>query len=139
MEFRPFSIQEFLAAYYIANLPVDEQLLVLEEKFWKSVLFSNTFSLYTSYTNGQQLSFKQFLSGGNNNTLLVDAFLDDALKCVLLHRRFSEADDKAICTSILNSSLFHIKVLNLSKIRLSPYAFSVECVALFLTSSPDKT
>ena len=55
--FLHFSIQEYLAAHYIANLPADEELEIIEAKFWSSILF-NMFSMYIVITKGQRPSFK---------------------------------------------------------------------------------
>ena len=44
INFLHFSIQEYLAAHYIANLPFDEELKIIEEKFWSNIHF-NMFSI----------------------------------------------------------------------------------------------
>ena len=52
-----FSIQEFLAAYHITQLPPHEELQILKSKFW-SCLHSNMIAMYTSITKGQRPAFK---------------------------------------------------------------------------------
>ena len=44
INFLHFSIQEYLAAHHIANLPADEELKIIEEKFWSKIHF-NMFSI----------------------------------------------------------------------------------------------
>ena len=68
-----FSIQEYLAAYNVTQLPPDEELQVLKTKFW-SHLYSNMFAIYISITNGQQSAFKHFLSDGDDTITISDIF-----------------------------------------------------------------
>ena len=130
-----FSIQEFLAAYHITQLPLDEELLVLKAKFWGR-LHSNMFLMYTSLTNGQRSAFKQFLSGGNDAIIISETFLRDQLKCLHLFHTFHEAKDETMYTSIQQAQIFSDKVIDLHNTSLSPY--DIECVTLFLTCSPYK-
>ena len=130
-----FSVQEFLAAHHITQLPPDEELQVLEAKFW-SDLHSNTFTIYTSLTKGQRSAFKIFLSGGDNKIAIGKKFLKDQLKCLRLFHYFWEANDKAMCTATQQAQIFDDKVIDLSETSLSPY--DIECVTLFLTCSPHK-
>ena len=66
INFLHVSIQEYLAAYHIANLPADEELKIIEEKFWSAIHF-NMFSIYIALTKGQRPSFKHFLCEGNKS------------------------------------------------------------------------
>jgi len=131
-----FSIQEFLAAYHITQLPPEEELRVLEAKFWSDIHF-NMFAMYTSLTKGQRSAFKRFLSGEDNSITIAKIFLKDQLKCLQLYRCFYEANDEAFYTSIQTAKTFiRNKVINLEYTNLTVY--DVECVTLFLTSSPHK-
>ncbi|XP_065888898.1 nucleotide-binding oligomerization domain-containing protein 2-like [Dysidea avara] len=129
-----FSIQEFMAAHHITQLPPDEELRVLEAKFWSDI-HSNMFAMYTSLTKGQRSAFKQFLSGGDDTITIAEIFLKEQLKCLRLFRSFHEASDEAMYTSIQQAQIFDNKVINLST-SLSPY--DIECVTLFLTCLPHK-
>ena len=149
--FSHFSIQEFLAAYHVASLPVREELVVLRAKFWSNI-HANMFSIYTTLTKGNQpalkqflqqpsflQTFKQFFSGVKDNTTVYAVskkFLNDQIKCLHLFRCFKEAGDEEICQSISNAKGFDNKVINLSYTSLSPY--DIECIALFLSCSPHK-
>ena len=132
INFLHFSIQEYLAAHHIANLPADEELKIIEEKFWSDIHF-NMFSIYVSLTKGQRPSFKHFLCGGNKAIAISDKFLNNQLQCLRLYRCFHEAGDVDICKTIERSVRFSDKVINLSATRLT--ASDVECVTVFLTSS----
>ena len=130
--FLHFSIQEYLAAYHIANLPADEELKIIEEKFWSAIHF-NMFSIYVSLTKGQRPSFKHFLCGGNKSIIISDKFLNDQLRSVRLYRCFQEAGDVDICKTIERSVKFSDKKIDLHYTRLT--ASDLECVTVFLTSS----
>ena len=132
INFLHFSIQEYLAAHHIANLPADEELKIIEEKFWSNIHF-NMFSIYVSLTKGQRPSFKHFLCGGNKAIAISDKFLNNQLQCLRLYRCFHEAGDDDICKTIERSVTFSNKEINLSYTRLT--VSDVECVTVFLTSS----
>jgi len=150
--FLHFSIQEFLAAYHITQLPAHKELVVLRKKFWSDI-HANMFSIYTTLTKGQQPAFKQFLrqeqpsilqtfkqffSHGSDEAVIVvsQKFLDEKIKYLRLFRCFKEAGDEEICESITNAKYFNDKVIDLHHNSLSPY--DIECVTLFLTCSPYK-
>ena len=130
-----FSIQEFLSAHHIIQLLPDEELRVLEAKFWSDI-HSNMFAMYISLTKGQRSAFKQFLSGSDDSIAIAEIFLKNQLKCLRLFRSFHEANDEAMHTSIQQAQIFDNKIINLSPTSLSPY--DIECVTLFLTCSPHK-
>ena len=130
--FLHFSIQEYLAAHHIANLPADEELQIIQQHFWSELHF-NMFSIYITLTKGQQSSFKHFLCGGNKAITISDKFLNNQLQSIRLYRCFHEAGDADICRTIEQSVN---KEINLSGTRLT--AIDVECVTVFLTSSSHK-
>ena len=132
INFLHFSIQEYLAAHHIANLPADEELKIIEEKFWSDIHF-NMFSIYVSLTKGQRPSFKHFLCDGNKAIAISDKFLNNRLQCLRLYRCFHEAGDVDICKTIERSVTFSDKRINLRSTSLT--ASDVECVTVFLTSS----
>ena len=135
INFLHFSVQEYLAAHHIANLPADEELKIIEEKFWSDIHF-NMFSIYVSLTKGQRPSFKHFLCDGNKAIAISDKFLNDQLQCLRLYYCFHEAGDVDICKTIEQSVKFSDKVIDLGGTRLT--ASDVECVTVFLTSSSHK-
>ena len=121
--FLHFSIQEFLAAYHVIQLPELDELKVLQEKFWSDV-HSNMFSIYTTLTKGQRPAFKGFLrqeqpsflqtfkryfSPSRSDVVISEKFLDDQIKSLHLFRCFYEAGDDEICRSIETSKCFSDK------------------------------
>ena len=141
--FLHFTIQEFLAAYHVANLSPNNELIILKEYFWNDS-HSNMFSIYITLTKGQRPSFKQFIKpslGQRFKGLLAGAqfsnrFHGDTVKCLHLFRCFLEAGDKEICRSIENEKVFEDKAVNILNFRLS--SSNIECVAIFLTCSSHK-
>ena len=135
LHFTHFTMQEFLAAHYISNLPPSEELRVIEANFWSNI-HSNMFSIYISLTKGQRSAFKQFLSCGNEKIAISDEFLTDQLKCLILYRCFKEAGDHILCNTIERANIFHDRVINLELTTLT--GSDMECISLFLTSSFNK-
>ena len=135
LNFIHFTIQEFLAAHYISNLSLNEELKVIEANFW-SKIHSNMISIYISLTKGQRSAFKQFLSGGNESIAISDEFLTNQLKCLILYRCFKEAGDHTLCNTIERANIFHDRVIRLWGTTLT--GSDMECISLFLTSSFNK-
>ena len=133
--FLHFSIQEYLAAHYITNLPADEELKIIQDKFWSKIHF-NMFSMYISLTKGQRPSFKHFLCGGNEAVIISHKFLNDQLRCLHLYHCFHEAGDEDICKAIEQSVMFSDKKIYLRRTTLT--ANDVESVTALLTSSSHK-
>ena len=134
LNFIHFTIQEFLAAHYIAHLPPNKELKVIEANFWRDIYF-NMFTIYISLTKGQRSSFKTFLSGGNEAITIADEFLKDQLKCLRLYKCFNEVEDYKMCQTIERAEIFKSKEIDLmSKVTAS----DIECISLFLTSSFNK-
>ena len=144
-KFFHISIQEFLAAYRITNLPPNRELRILRDKFWNES-YSNTFAIYMALTKGERPSFKQFIKPSlgqrikgffkGEEVTISDQFLDTNLKCLHLFRCFFEADNDEMCASIETAKNFDNKIITFWDARLSPS--DVECLTIFLTRSSHK-
>ena len=134
LNFIHFTMQEFLAAHYVAHLPPNEELKVIEANFWRENHL-NMFSIYISLTKGQRSSFKTFLSGGNEAIAIADKFLKDRLKCLRLYKCFNEVKDYKMCQTIERAEIFKSKEIHLWNTLT---ASDMECISLFLTSSFNK-
>ena len=130
MNFLHFSIQEYLAAHHIANLPADEELKIIEEKFWSDIHF-NMFSMYVALTKGQRPPFKHFLCSGNKEIAISDKFLNNQLQCLRLYHCFYEADNVNICKTIQQSVTFSNREIDLCHTALT--ASDVECVTVAIS------
>ena len=129
--FLHFSIQEYLAAHHITNLPAEKELKIIKEKFWSSIHF-NMFSMYIAITKGQRPSFKHFLCDGNKAVTISDKFLNNTLQSLRLYHCFHEAGDVNICKTIEQSAKFDSREIVLGSTLT---ASDVECIVVFLNSS----
>ena len=125
-----FSIQEYLAAHYVANLPSDEERSILEEYFWSDIHY-NMFNHYVTLTKGQRPSFKLFLRSGNKAITIDDKFLEDELQGLRFYRIFYEAGDISTCKTI--EEKFTDKEISLASTTLSPN--NLEDLTTLLTCS----
>jgi len=124
-----YSVQEFLAAHYIAHLPQRDQLQALHEINRNiDILF-----LYIAIKGKKGFSCKLFLSGGNREKTISEEFLTDQLQCLRLYQRFHEIGEKTICASIEQTYVFNNEKINLRRIKLT--AYDMECIVLFIMSS----
>jgi len=133
LNFLHFSVQEFLAANYVSNLPPDEEFLILQDKFWERN-YLHMFRFYIALTKGQRQSFRRFLSGGNEAIVIDDKFTKNSLKSVWLYQCFSEAADDQMCSAIENK--FSDGMINFPGTKLS--ADDIEATGILLTSSSIK-
>ena len=116
INFLHFTIQEFLAAQYVANLSPKSELAILKEKFWSDSHF-NMFTIYIALTKGQRPSFKEFIKpslvqwfvGFLIGEQVVNRFFDDPVKCFHLFQCFFEAGDKEICRYIESARILMMK------------------------------
>jgi len=107
--FLHFTIQEYLAAYYIiTDLHPDDELHLLHEYFW-SDLHANMFAIYIMLTKRKRFSFKKFLSGGEDKIIIANKFLCDQLKSIRLFHYFYEAQDDQMRRSVEASAIFKKK------------------------------
>ena len=141
LNFIHFTIQEYLAAYYISNLQPNKELNLIKANFWSNIHF-NMFSMYVSLTKGQRSSFKKFLCGGffkklfSGGSAISQKFLKDQLKCLRLYYCFKEANDQTLCSTIERAKVFNNKLILLVGTLLT--TSDLECISLFLTSSYSK-
>ena len=139
--FLHFSIQEYMAAYYIAMLSDDELLKLLKDTFW-NVHYFNTWIMYVGITGGKHFIFAHFLSGNSYKLVshwlftpkyISKKILNDKIKCLYLLRCSAEADCK-ILSSVEN--VFEGQIIDLSNNNLS--IDDIRTLAVSLLRSPDK-
>jgi len=133
LNFIHFSLQEYLAAYYVASLSPNEEFSVLEKHFWSNTHY-NMFNIYVALTKGQHSSFKEFLRSGK---YLEHNYLtrEDKLRHIRLYRIFHEAEDHAMCQIVEEKLRKHIN-LDLERNSLSPN--NLEDLATFIAFSSCK-
>ena len=133
INFIHFSIQEFLAAHYVANLPPDEEMKILKNHFWSKSHW-NMFSLYVGLTKGQHSSFKKFLSEDDSEVGIAKKYLTEQALCLYLYQCFYEADEEA-CRNIADAEVFSNRII---KLRGPLLPTDVTTLSLFLSSSYNK-
>lgn len=99
VNFIHYSMQEFLAAYYVTSLSSNEELSVLQEKFWEDK-YLNMFYFYVALTEGQRVSFRRFLSCEDEEIAIDSKFLFYQLDRIWLYRCFTETADCHMCDII---------------------------------------
>ena len=138
--FLHYSIQEYMAAYYIASLPGNKLSSLLRETFWEMHYF-NTWAMYVGITGGRHFEFKHFLSG---NYLQISSWwfgiksissvvLRDKLKRLHLLRCSAEADHEMLSTV---ETIFQDEIIDLSNQYLS--VNDVRVLANLLLKLPHK-
>ena len=132
-----FSIQEYLAAFYISSLQGDEELKALQETFWTGS-HHNTWVIYIGITKGQKEAFKKFLCGGKPNASAISPeLLETSRKCLHLFECFDEAEDYKMCHLIDQAQIFNINGrINTSMDVLTPT--ELKSLSMFLTKTSIK-
>ena len=98
LHFLHFSIQEYMAAYYISMLSNAKQIKLLKDTFWEQRYY-NTWIMYVGITGASSFALKHFLSGNRiqlitklSSTLSVSTrLLNDKVKCLHLFQCLVES------------------------------------------------
>ena len=129
--FLHLSVQEYLAAHYIAQLSLYSQFTIIKERFW-SGSFSNMFKFFVNivFTNEEPQALRWFLSGKNICNHQAIAFFSHFKIIPLLMNHVST------CTPV-NAYLFS-KILNpclrfISKPFLKTTTYSTTTLSNFFT------
>ena len=138
LHFVHFSIQEYVAAYYIATLPQVELLGLLKRTFW-NFRFINAWIMYVGITGGKDPTFKDFLSGksyflgGLFGSSLSNEIKRDKIKCLHLLHCLAEAEHDLLSSV---ESIFEDGIIDLSHQTMSPH--NMRTLAVLLLRSHNK-
>ena len=135
--FLHYSVQEYMAAYYIASLKENELLQLLKETFW-NVHYFNTWIMYIGITGGKHYTFTHFLCGNYMKSWIFgpkisNEILNDKIKCLHLLRCSVEADCEML-SSVEN--IFQEQIIDLSNYNLS--VNDIHILAILLLQLPNK-
>ena len=120
--FTHFSIQEYLAAYYLSKSCYITQYCAIYNKFWKAEYFG-IWRMYTGITGGETIPLKMFLSGerimyagiryicGNKFPGISEECKKNKVMCLQLYLIFLEAPKSQIAEKL--SSIFDKKIIDL--------------------------
>ena len=139
--FLHFSIQEYMAAYYISLLTNNKQIRLLNRTFWK-IHYFNTWIMYVGITHGESFAWKHYLSGNffKLHTRLLKPsdiskkFLHNKIKCLHLFQCIIEGSSESI--EQLEKSLFQDRIIDLSNQTLQPKYINI--LGFFLLRSINK-
>ena len=139
--FLHFSIQEYMAAWYISMLSEKEQIKLLKETFWEPRYY-NTWIMYVGLTCGSSFALKHFLSDNrfkfysklSKSLKVSNKYLKDKMKCLHLFQCLIEANKEGIIESV--KRLFENSQIDLSNQTLLPS--DLNTLGFFLIRSLDK-
>ena len=136
--FLHFSIQESLAAYYIASQSSSFQVQLLRDTFW-NIHYFNTWIMYVGMTGGKKIAWKHFISGNwfilstkiFKSSKISKRYLNDKIKSLHLFQCFAEIGNKELVGKV-----FKDKIIDLSNQTLLPRDINTIC--FFLLRSVNK-
>ena len=139
--FLHFSLQEYLAAYYVTSLSRVKQISILNDNFWNS-RYINSWIMYAGLTKGASFALSHILTGRTFifHSLIIKPkgiayqTVSDKIKCLYLFQCFLEAGDDKMCQQVGNSLLD--KDIDLSNTTLLPKDMHTLC--FFLIRSTNK-
>ena len=136
--FLHFSIQESLAAYYIASQSSSFQVKLLRDTFW-DIHYFNTWIMYVGMTGGKKEAWRHFVSGNRfmlftkvfKSSKISKKYLNDKIKSLHLFQCFAEIGNKESVGKV-----FKDKTIDLSNQTLLPRDINTIC--FFLLRSVNK-
>ena len=136
--FLHFSIQEYLAAYYITSQSSRFQVQLLKDTFWE-IRYFNTWIMYVGMTAGKKIAWKHFISGNRfmlstkvfKSSKISKRYLNDKIKSLHLFQCFAEIGNKELVGKV-----FKDKIIDLSNQTLLPRDINTIC--FFLLRSVNK-
>ena len=139
--FLHFSVQEYMAAWYISTLSDNKQIKLLEKTFWEHRYY-NTWIMYVGITGGSSFALKHFLSPYRfqfysrlfKPTKISNKYLKHKMKCLHLFQCLVEADKEDDIKSV--KQLFQSNQIDLSNQTLLPS--DLNTLGFFLIRSINK-
>ena len=140
--FLHFSIQEYMAAWYISTLSSNEQIKLLKSTFWEHRYY-NTWIMYVGITHGNSFALKHFLSGNQfqittkifKSSRISNKFLKNKIRCLHLFQCFVESNNEDMIAPV--SHFLQGNQIDLSNQTLLPS--DVDTLGFFLIRSVNKT
>jgi len=139
--FLHFSIQEYMAAWYISTLSNGKQIKLLKETFWEH-RFYNTWIMYIGITCGRSFALKHFVSGNwfqlstriFRTSSISNKFLKNKIKCLHLFQCLTESSSEDMVELV--SQFFQSNQIDLSNQTLLPS--DINTLGFFLIRSINK-
>ena len=139
--FLHFSIQEYMAAWYISTLSDNGQIKLLKKTFWEYHYY-NTWIMYVGITCGSSFALRHFLSGNwfqlysklFKNSKVCNKYLKNKMRCLHLFQCLVEANKEDSIVSV--KQLFQSNRIDLSNQTLLPR--DLNTLGFFLVRSLNK-
>ena len=139
--FLHFSVQEYIAAWYISTLSDKKQIKLLEKTFWEHRYY-NTWIMYVGITGGNSFALRHFLSANRfqfysklfKPSKVSNKYLKDKIRCLHLFQCLVEADKEDDIKSV--KQLFQNNQIDLSNQTLLPS--DLNTLGFFLIRSINK-
>ena len=139
--FLHFSIQEYMAAWYISTLSDNKQIKLLKKTFWEYHYY-NTWIMYVGITCGSSFALRHFLSGNRfqlysklfKNSKVCNKYLKNKMRCLHLFQCLVEANKEDSIVSM--KELFQSNRIDLSNQTLLPS--DLNTLGFFLVRSINK-
>ena len=139
--FLHFSVQEYMAAWYISSLSDRKQIKLLNKTFWE-LRYYNTWIMYVGITCGTSFALRHFLSGNwfqlysklFKNSKVSNKYLKHKMKCLHLFQCLVEASKEGTIESM--KQLFQNNQIDLSNQTLLPS--DLNTLGFFLIRSINK-
>ena len=133
--FLHFSIQEYMAAYYISKLSDGNQIRLLENNFW-TIRYYNTWIMYAGITDGKSFAMKHFFSGNwfklftrlARNPGISKKLINDKIKCLHMFQCLAETNNSDMILSV--GKCFDNQEIDLSNQTLLPSHLNTVCFFL---------
>ena len=139
--FLHFSIQEYMAAWYISMLSNNNQIKLLKNTFWQQRYY-NTWIMYVGITCGNSFALKHFLSDNwfqlttklIKSSRISNKILKNKIRCLHLFQCFVESNNEDMMASV--SQFFKNNQIDLSNQTLLPS--DINTLGFFLIRSINK-
>ena len=139
--FLHFSVQEYMAARYIATLSDNKQIKLLKKTFWEHRYY-NTWIMYIGITNGSSFALRHFLSANRfqfysklfKPSKVSNKYLKHKIRCLHLFQCLVEADKEDDIKSV--KQLFQNNQIDLNNQTLLPS--DLNTLGFFLIRSINK-
>ena len=125
--FLHFTLQEFLAAYYVSTLPPKQQSSYMTNTFWED-RFAYMWVMYVGIVGVKNNVFIEFISGGKtykykDDLKITDTIQKDKRKRLHLFQCYMEAKSKAEMPKLI-SFMFSNGEIKFNKVSLHPHHIS---------------
>ena len=120
--FLHFTMQEFLAAFHVANIdPQEQQLSLMKKTFWNAT-YIFMWMMYVGIKGINSQTFMQYVYNAEAEADVGKLELSNKMKCLHLFQCFMEAKSEKVPNEI--SNIFYNNEINFHSLQLLPHHIS---------------